>query len=379
MYFRLNPECYLIKGEKLGAIYDLIDEKIYALDQQETQIVTSCEKNNPVRGDEKLLFKLKQLRTGKFYKNKVYIQKLRLGSPIKEMESDPPALDRAFLEINNTCNRNCWFCGYNGIKRSFGCMGCNKWNENGKTLSVEKWKVIIDELRDLDCKDIFITGGDLTLVWNKTIEILDYATEKFRNIYITLHQQSLSPIKVTELSNRANIIVQTDDINTVQSRDLVALVVVEPEEWEKASNAKRDNMLLSFAVKGCDSLCSDLPMMSKKKILPISMYKFMDNLQYHPCLGHTLAICYNGNTIPCPMMRSHSFGNVNDVELYTLFEKEWEEINKYWELNLDKIEKCTSCEFRYTCADCRALEESLSGKLNGKILCNYNPKEGVWL
>jgi len=70
---------------------------------------------------------------------------------------------------------------------------------------------------------------------------------------------------------------------------------------------------------------------------------------------------------------------VSNLELSTVIEKGWEEINKFWELNLDKIEKCTSCEFRYACNDCRALEESLTGRFNGKILCNYNPKEGTWL
>jgi hypothetical protein len=32
MYFRLNPECHFIKGEVYGAIFDLIDEKIYPLE-----------------------------------------------------------------------------------------------------------------------------------------------------------------------------------------------------------------------------------------------------------------------------------------------------------------------------------------------------------
>lgn len=34
-------------------------------------------------------------------------------------------------------------------------MGCNKWKENGSALSIEKWKIVIDGLRDLRCRDIF--------------------------------------------------------------------------------------------------------------------------------------------------------------------------------------------------------------------------------
>jgi hypothetical protein len=158
MYFRLNPECYLIRGVTLGAIYDLIDRKIYALTQQETELITSCENNKAVRCEEEFFITLKRLCLGNFYKNKIYMQKLRAGSPLKESDRDPPALHRVFLEINNLCNRDCWFCGYHGIKRSSGCMGCNKWKENGEVLDVGRWKQIADELKDLDCRDIFITG-----------------------------------------------------------------------------------------------------------------------------------------------------------------------------------------------------------------------------
>ncbi len=106
MYFRLNPECYLIRGERCGAIFDLIDTKIYALNQQETKLVTACEKNDPISGDEKLLNELKQLCLGNFYPNKIYVQKLRVGSrenkynPLHPIE--PPDLHRAFLEINKS-------------------------------------------------------------------------------------------------------------------------------------------------------------------------------------------------------------------------------------------------------------------------------------
>ncbi len=380
MYFRLNPECYFIRGVKRGAIYDLIDGKIYSLNQQETELMTACEKNNPIYRDKEFLNELKQLRLGNFYPNKTYVQKLRAGSRVNEGDSlrapNPPELQRTFLEINNSCNRDCWFCGHYGIKRSLGCMGCNKWKEGDNVLDVEKLKNIIDELKNLDCKDIFITGGDLTLAWDRTKDILDYANGKFSNIYITLHQQSLSPEIRNDLLHKAKIIVQTES-NYIQSEDLTTLMVLKPEDWASTGNIKGKDLMNDFAIPDRNSL-SDLPMLSRKKILPVNMFGFLNNVEYHPCLGHTLTICYNGNVTLCPMMRSHSFGNVSNMDLYTIFEKNWKKINKFWRLNLDEIEKCTSCEFRYTCTDCRALEESLTGKLEGKMLCNYNPKEGEW-
>jgi radical SAM protein with 4Fe4S-binding SPASM domain len=102
-------------------------------------------------------------------------------------------------------------------------------------------------------------------------------------------------------------------------------------------------------------------------------------MRYHPCIRNTLIISYTGNVLPCPMMRRHGFGNIGDKELHTLFEKGGaDKINGLWKLNLGKIDRCNGCEFRYSCGDCRALEESLTGRLHGKAACNYNPEEGTW-
>ena len=380
MYFRLNPECYFIRGNRCGAIFDLIDTKIYALNQQETEVVTSCEKNNPVQGGENLLKELKQFRLGNFYPNRVYIQKLRVGSFIEEKQKDqPPELYRAFLEINNLCNRDCWFCGYYGIKRSLGCMGCNIWNENGKPLTIDRWKRLIDELKDLECMNLFITGGDLTLAWNKTMDILDYAHKKFDNIYVILHQQSLSERVMNDLANKAKVIIQTENSNCAPSEDSIFLLIVKPDDWRSTNSIIDKNMMIDFVIEDMEFLSNDLPIISKRKITSVNMYRFLNNMKYHPCIGNTLAICYNGNVLPCPMMRDHSIGNVRNRGLYTIFENEWEQINMFWNLTLDKIEKCGGCEFRYACNDCRALEEELTGKLDGKRMCSYDPKEGKWL
>lgn len=378
MYFRLNPECYFIRGKKCGAIFDLIEKEMYALNPHETELITSYERNNPVCGDEEFLKELKAYLLGNFYPNKTYIQKLRLGSASKT-PSDPPEFDRAFLEINNSCNRDCNFCGYYGIKRSLGCVGCNKWNETGAPLALDRWKGLIDELRNLDCKDIFITGGDLTLAWDKAMEILDYASGKFNDIYVILHEQSLSERIITDLRNKFRIIVQTENIHSRPLEGSTSLLVVKPDDLGNVSDINNKNVMLDFVIEDLSKLPNGLPITSKKKLNPPNMYQFLHNIKHHPCLGNMLTICHDGNVIPCPMMRSYSFGNVRDKALYTIFEKRMDDINKFWDLTLDYIESCTECEFRYACSDCRALEKSLTGRLDGKIMCSYNPKEGEWL
>ncbi len=210
------------------------------------------------------------------------------------------------------------------------------------------------------------------------MNILNYANGKFKNIYITLHQQSISSDIFSDLAGKAKVVIQTDDFNSIQTKDLIYLVMVTLGDWETACNLDGKNIIKCFAIKDSSFLQNYLPITSKKKISPVNMHKFLSNLEYHPCLGHTLAICYNGNVLPCPLLRNYSFGNVSNVKLSSIIEKAWETINKIWRLNLDEIERCTSCEFRYACNDCRALEESFTGRLEGKMLCGYNPKTGEW-
>lgn len=381
MYFRLNPECYFIKGKRLGAIFDLIDNKIYALDQKETELIESVEHNGPVSRDEMFLRKLKQLRLGNFYNDITYIYKIRDFSRSMEKElARQTNLYRAFLEINNSCHRDCWFCGKHGIKRSLGCMGCNKWIEDGKPLEIDRWKGIVDELRDLDCKEIFLTGGDLTLFWDGALEILKHAKNKFKNIYIILNQQSLSQRHLLDIDGVARPIIQTEklSINALQKDLLYLLVVNKNQQEEKYDQTNiNKNVIVEFVTEDGD-LARDLPIISSEKIKMPGVYQFLHNMRYHPCIGNTLAVSYTGNILPCPMMRNHPIGNIRERELYTVFERESDKIDGFWDLTLDKIDKCRHCEFRYSCGDCRALEESLTGELEGKKICGYNPEDGVW-
>ncbi len=376
MYFRLNPECYFIRGEKYGAVFDLIEGDIYALDKQETEIISSLESNKPVDKGEKFIKNLRRLCLGNFYSRPVYIQKLRVGSPIQDKQLyNPPSLIRGFIEINNSCNRDCYFCGYYGINRSYGCMGCNKWNEGGDLLRLNVWKRLIGELRDLGCKDLFITGGDLTLAWEKTMELLDCAHGDFSNIYLILHRQSISKEIKKDIASKATAIIQTEDLFSTQFDNSLLNIILDNRNSESREHIKNQHHIMSFVIQDQNQIPNDLPMISKEK-LSAKMYSFLNNIRYHPCLGHTISICFNGKVIPCPTMRNYSLGNVGNLPLYSIFQEK--KIYKFWKLTMEKIDKCKECEYRFACDDCRSLEEALTGKLNGKRLCSYNPKEGVW-
>jgi hypothetical protein len=204
------------------------------------------------------------------------VQKLRVGAYIEMNDPlspiEPPEFHRAFLEINNTCKRDCWFCGFHGIKRSFGCFGCNKWKESGTPLAEERWKEIMGELHDLRCKEVFVIGGDLTLNWSKTLNILNYAYGKFKDIYISLHQQSTSPEIMNDLSNEANVIIQCDDVNSIRPNNSTALLVVTGKNWERIRDLKGKNIIKDFTVENATYPYDDLPIATKKRKLFLLIY-----------------------------------------------------------------------------------------------------------
>lgn len=362
MYFRLNPECYFVRGKKKGAIYDLIEGDIYSLEPEETELIERAERNEPADTDE-LFKKMESLNIGHFYEKPVYIEKLRIGSPIEEYQpGHPPQLNRAFLEINDSCSKDCSFCGT--VHRSLGCMGCNVWNE-GRSLSTERWMDIVDQLADLGCKELFISGGDLTQEWDRTLRIIDHVRARM-NVYVKIHNDFFHRVR-KDIEERATPVIQLDINDKLPETDGVFLFTVSSAEAIPASLPEKSMI---------DYTSKDFPY--KRKIPKTNLYQFFHNTKFHPCLGGSITISVSGNVLPCPMMRDRVIGNVEKKELYDLFLEKKEEIEKYWNLTLDSVEKCKACEFRYACTDCRALEEKLTGDLYGKKLCNYDPEKGIW-
>lgn len=379
MHFRLNPECYFIRGNHSAAIYDLIEGTIYSLDGNESRIVAECEENKEISGSIGFLKDLQDACVGKFYEEKIFMEKLRVGSPIEEYQpGHPPYISKAFLEINNKCTQDCWFCGYNGISRSLGCMGCNKWLEEGDALSLKDWKQVVDQLVDLDCHSILLTGGDLTSCWETTLDIIQYARNSVKNVSVIMNINFLSEKILDDVKNQANLIINTENPGDI-SRDNFYILTIAENEIDKTNEISSENVSLDLISKDFRTIDSKSPLVSKKKINKTDIYQFSHNKKFHPCLGNSLTISWRGEVLPCPLMRSRSFGKIHKKTLPHFFKPGENNLETFWNLRLDTLSKCKNCEFRYSCGDCRALEESLTGNLSGKVLCNYDPENGVWI
>ena len=71
------------------------------------------------------------------------------------------------------------------------------------------------------------------------------------------------------------------------------------------------------------------------------------------------------------MFRSNKWGNIKNLSLLNFLDENKNKIYDFWELNLDNIEKCNVCEFRYLCSDCRALEMEFDNSSLKKNLCDF--------
>ena len=380
MFFRLNPECYYVKGEHSGAIYDLIEGSVYSLDTNENQVILNCEKNGNVSTTDPFLVEMKNKCLGNFYNEKVFIEKLRVGSPMLDLQQGKPVnLQNVFLEINNTCNESCWYCGSKGVHRSSGCLGCNTWpDEIGTPLTPEEWKKVIDRLTDLKCQSLFLSGGDLTLAWELTKDLVDYAHLKFPQICVIVNSKQFTSIFAKDLKGKAFPMIQTDDITNINADERYLLISGENEVINHQSLSSKmvyiDRVFGEFS-----NLPEDSYLISKNKIQKTDIFRFAHTRKNHPCLGNTLTISWKGDVLPCPLLRKYSLGSVKDRQLHEIFIKSADEIKKFWNMSLENIPKCKMCEFRYSCNDCRALEEALTGDLYGKTLCRYDVAKGVWV
>ena len=98
-------------------------------------------------------------------------------------------------------------------------------------------------------------------------------------------------------------------------------------------------------------------------------YFYFFNQKFNHCWGLTIAIDEKGFVKPC-LWSNKIVGNINDDK----FENIYNDLTCYWEITKDKIDICKSCEFRYSCSDCRVWAEEKNGKLMSKTaFCTYNP------
>ncbi|MEM1907630.1 MAG: radical SAM protein [Thermosphaera sp.] len=157
--FTLNADVYFIKGAKRGAIYDVLNGNIYAVNSTLAQILelamaglTPGEISKALRGINlfqvvKLLSQLMEQGLGYWYEGEALSPK-----SYRELLPPPLKLHFAWLELTNNCNLRCMHCYTNSPTQS------------GESLSLQEWQRLLLELADMGCEIVQFTGGEPLLV-----------------------------------------------------------------------------------------------------------------------------------------------------------------------------------------------------------------------
>lgn len=407
MFFKLNNNCFLIKGENQGGIYNLSKHNIYSLDANQQCFIEKLESGKSISSieseeiDMDLLNKLTEENYGKMYKTNVFIDKLRFGTPENVLISriTPTIVNSIFLQISNECHMDCIHCkDDNQINRK---TGCKKWTSNSSSITLDDYKNFIDKAVDLKCENVYIMGGDplskkellIGLIkYTKTItsiknvfiytnlyllddEILEnITTEKF-----IIHALGHTDELLHSLNNSKNSIEQlNNNIEKLRIRNIPYFfnLLLCKESYKYA-----DQIYAYYSTKGSSGIFMDfvhnfnddeflsyiLKYEAKELCSSVNEIEFFNNIKNHPCLNGKLSIFLDGDISICPMMKKKSIGNIKENSISYMLENNFH--REYWDKTLSNIESCKKCSYRFACSDCRAIETSLNELSDSKQLC----------
>ena len=404
-YFRLYEECYLVNGKEKSCIYDLFNEKVFHVDEDLRKILTLTE-NNKSFDDvchelnitttflEEKLKEAEKFQVGGFYEKPPAIEKVTLHPDWKDnlFFKLPPQINRAFLELSNECDNNCFFCASDRYSLRFRCMGCGKDpSYNNITISVEKWTEYMKQLYALGVTELYITGGNVFLDVPKLKAVILSAKEiGFRYINVISGNRNINALRqLGEVANGVKFIIQRYlDENykqLIESDEIIQNIdILDKSEYCFV-------FLLDYYNK---SLVNDIAATVKNKIKQNSFYfdylldnqnltdiqlreiKFTNSKiklddfsikgKYNPCLNSTVTIKADGIITTCPGLKDYPLSKTGD--LYEAIKKD--NITRYSSLGCNDIEPCNKCEYRYLCSDCRYIEIKNGAQLNQTRICD---------
>ena len=400
MIFELLHGVYFVPGAINGAIYDLKNERLYAVNH-ETNIflIKYCQNVLMSLSDEEMAY-IEKLCQENLLSRDYFPKKF-----IDRQDAPKNKLNFAWLEVTQVCNLRCLHC-YEGETHL----------ATKHSLSVDDWKNIINQLYLVGCKSIQFIGGEPSC-YPRIIDLLDYAGEfKFSKIGFFTNATFLSAELIQAVKrNRVNVHVSLyghtatlhDSITTIKgsfekTTTTISLLLAEKIPVSVAITIMKENEqyfedIIRFVeaigiakfkfdlvrdVKGCQQNChlaNRRDLIEKKYMVrpnfTISEEKFYKALCKNTCWYGKFAISDNGDVYPCVFEREIKYGNLFNTTISELLNSKI--LTEYWNLDFSKIEECKCCEYRYACKDCRPL-----GKLKGanakNTRCLYQPLLGAW-
>jgi radical SAM protein with 4Fe4S-binding SPASM domain len=430
--FLIAPHCYLVKGAKRGALYDLLSGKVFSVDEAATIVLEQCERGVPldkiIEGRSEtycaevasLLERLSTAAIGNFYPgSKPFIEKWQpIVSPDQRNQSHfPIPVDYAFLELTSRCNLNCVFCtpGEILVRRRTQCARWLAKTEQESCLDEAEWLAVVDDLAWLHCSKLQFTGGEPLLSWKLLQKLINRAQHHgIRDIYLTSNATLLNDNRIAFLArNRVHLLIQVvshldsqydlltstqanyprlimnlEKLDRAQVPFSLTLLMTEDTvtdqldaiEFFESFHPHEVRLEVLRPVRWQPSTPSNLtPYLYRSEArFPVTAAdSFFQAREGHSCWMGKVAVTLEGDVLPCIAARTERINNCRQKDLKRMYRDG--DFDPYWKFSIDAVETCNICEYRYACFDCRPVAQSACGRSRARTpFCKYDPEEGQW-
>lgn len=394
---RLREGCYLVKGAKNFALYDLKKGKVYQVGGRAEEVLRLASEGSSA---EEIASRL-GLREG-FMRALCEGGLITLSSegnfePFPVPEAGQENLEFMWLELTSRCNLRCVHC-YAGA----GPDGADD-------LPTEYWKGALKEAFCLGCRQVQFTGGEATLrddledlvgfardLGYEFVEIFTNATlldeEKVEwmagfgvNLAISLY--SYRPDVHDGITGSKGSFHRTvEGIKLALEKGLPLRMAIIVMKWNQEDLEGTSKFLEELGVdprgigvdvvrptgRGRDSEL--VPDGYPRSTCPDFR---LGKVSRNRCWPGKIAITGQGDVVPCIFARDLVVGRYEGGNLAEIVHGE--ELGRLWGITLDQVEVCRDCEYRYACWDCRAIAYTTTGNLYAKDpRCTYDPYSGRW-
>lgn len=360
MYFKLNPECYLVAGSTRATVQNLQTGGIFWLDEAQSAYLLQSESGVPLETPAEVHQTLAAKGWGFFSQEPVYVDKVRPINAFREKKlwKEAPVFNMAILQIINHCNRSCAGCG-----DSF-CPICfvDDTAPGKPVLSTAKWQQVIKSVAAAGAGSVLFTGGEC-LLHPDLHHLIKCAIGEGLKVGV----QTNGRISLDKLPAYVSVTVR---LNTLEDFEQIATNI---EMCRQLSFLCQDFSpdLLNGRLRSSWSarqVASAGPRISMSSLTPCDMDRFFVRKTRDSCLNGKMFICYDGSLVPCLQERKNVIGDVTREDFSALYKKL---INDYWCAPFqDQAGKCSECEFVFVCGACKSLHVEQR--------CSYDPGIGQW-
>ena len=410
LYYRLQDYCKLVKGANRAAIYDFRTGKVHSINSGAAKLLSAC----PGYAIEDLwdvecpdaihymnfLTKLVDKELGTFHNTQpTDTSNLSFSSP-------PVKLDFIWLELTSACNSKCLHC----------YAECGPSCTIPEQVPHQRWLSLIDEAKQAGATGIQFIGGEplLYLAWRELVvrahqlgydyieiftngtlvddDCVDFFKQYNVNIATTIYADNAETHdKITLQPNSFNkTMTAIEKIMAANIPLRIASVIMKDNEHEV------ENIIKLYERLGMKNVYPDVIRPTGRgddqHLLPTTYCKppikppfytdedsFNDAHHHHSCLAGKVAVTTAGDIFPCIFARNELCGNILKDSLADVLSGQ--QLTKCWHTTKDNINKCSDCEYRYACSDCRPLAQGSAPDKSWLACpqnCSYNPYTGIW-